>query len=68
MLTADAGERWTIVHDEPGERVRRYPVPGGWLYQVQAGFYTENDDSMWGSPVFVSSEATPAKEVWKSHG
>ncbi len=35
MIINDKGMRWTIVHaniDEPA--VRRYPVPGGWLYQV----------------------------------
>ena len=44
MTVDDLGLRWTIVHQDKGDPiehqdkgdpiVRRYPVPGGWLYQV----------------------------------
>ncbi len=35
MMIVDAGERWVVVHvDDNDPVVRRYPVPGGWLYQI----------------------------------
>lgn len=52
MLTIDVGERWTIVHHEPNDPVvRRYPVPGGWLYQVSGG--ANGIAEAWSPPVFV---------------
>ena len=61
MIVADAGVRWTIVHlDKADPIVRRYPVPGGWLYQVSnqiAGDAPDRDTRMqffsWHPPVFV---------------
>jgi hypothetical protein len=49
VIDADAGERWVVVHRDKGEpTVRRYTVPGGWLYQVAHG-----DTDNWYPPVFV---------------
>jgi hypothetical protein len=70
MLTDDAGRRWVIVHDEPNERVRRYPVPGGWLYQVEAitDYLESTPDPKvgrmhhtigWHPPVFVPERTEP---------
>ncbi len=63
MIKNDAGERWTIVHSDPSDpTVRRYPVPDGWLYQVELG---EGD---WHPPVFVPhlpqpfDQRTPTEE------
>lgn len=56
MLYADADERWTLVHRNPEDPlIRRYPVPGGWLYQVSCVPYDhrENAPAMWHPPVFV---------------
>ncbi len=36
---------WEKMHEEP--TVRRFPVPGGWLYQV------ENPVNYWCTPTFV---------------
>lgn len=54
---------WATVSDQPNERVRRFKVPGGWLYQVE---FTERHESVapgtygtyrvsWYPPVFVPS-------------
>ena len=59
MLTNDADRRWEIVHHDGGDPVvRRYPVPGGWLYQVSG--YTPNETrsgsgyvQWWHPPTFV---------------
>jgi len=49
MLDNDQGERWEIVHSANEEpTVRRYTVPGGWLYQVQ-----DVQGGAWQPPVFV---------------
>jgi hypothetical protein len=60
-FVADVGERWVIVHDEPGQRVRRYRIPGrGYLYQVEiANESIASEDGWatkhvgWHPPVFV---------------
>jgi len=31
---------WAVVCDQPGRSVRRFKVPGGWLYQVEILTYT----------------------------
>jgi hypothetical protein len=36
---------WEIVHDEPFARVRRFGVPGGWLYQVETDQTLETDQT-----------------------
>jgi hypothetical protein len=54
---------WKIVHDEPGRSVRRFPVPGGWLYQCESemrsvqgnGDRIECNHVGWSNPVFVSA-------------
>lgn len=46
MIDNDRGMRWELVHSEIDEQVRRYPVPGGWIYQVQNG-------PDWHPPIFV---------------
>lgn len=53
MPTNDAGAQWVLVHDDgptgptlDSPKVRRYSVPGGWLYQVQMNIE-------WSQPVFV---------------
>lgn len=60
MIVSDAAERWTVVHNtesepEGGPSVRRYPVPGGWLYQVEKDEYFDNtkDGTAYHPPVFV---------------
>ena len=54
---------WTIVHDVAGERVRRFAVPGGWLYQVERVDTTESGEyapsvttTGWHPPVLVSDK------------
>lgn len=53
-------EAWQTVCDVEGERVRRFSVPGGWLYQVEMANYTEQHSQItkqhvgWHSPVFVA--------------
>jgi hypothetical protein len=53
--------KWELVvaqgdEDLPG--IRRFPVPGGWLYQVQRRAEVEDLDTItsvdWHAPVFVS--------------
>lgn len=73
MLSEDVGERWTLVHGEPGERVRRYPVHGGWLYQVETLTLRSTLEGRlvpdktcppgWTSPVFVPDDKHTAKIV-----
>jgi len=52
-------EAWQVVCDAKGQRVRRFAVPSGWLYQVELQNYTEApDDSRvwhegWHPPVFI---------------
>lgn len=53
--------RWEVIHDEESERVRRMPVPGGWLYQVETWLWHHPGrdgepvtyTSGWSPPVFV---------------
>ncbi len=64
MIVEDVGKRWVIVHDEPMERVRRYPVPGGWLYQVQLDSMSVSDGNAtshdgWHPPIFVPDPRQP---------
>lgn len=52
---------WQIVNDdESGDRVRRFPVPGGWLYQSEVSVYTHREAMKrnygWSDPVFVAEE------------
>jgi hypothetical protein len=55
MLTNDVGARWTVVHKSSGPNdgpyVRRYPVPGGWLYQVSVDYI--GGPVAWHAPTFV---------------
>lgn len=52
---------WVIVHDVPGQRVRRFAVAAGWLYQVELSNHTTDDsygsspraERGWHPPVFV---------------
>lgn len=54
---------WETVNDNYGERVRRFPVIGGYLYQVElqnwtstSSGYTTTDtttETGWHPPVFV---------------
>lgn len=52
---------WEIVNDTAFGRVRRFVVPGGWLYQVELDWRTEpsvpgdpgGSHMGWGVPVFV---------------
>ncbi len=53
---------WEIVFDQYGDRVRRFYVPGGWLYQVELQNYTvkpsgysseSTTETGWHPPVFV---------------
>lgn len=56
MLTDDHDRRWTIVHNPgPGDGpvVRRYPVPGGWLYQVAID-EPSRIQQHWHAPMFVA--------------
>jgi len=53
---------WEVVHDVPLERVRRMPVGGGWLYQVEIdqvhAVMREGEPATcvtgWHPPVFVA--------------
>ena len=53
--------RWELLHDVPGERVRRMPAEGGWLYQVELEIQSAplrflepaTRHSGWHPPVFV---------------
>lgn len=68
MLVDDADARWTVVHcDDADPMVRKYPVPGGFLYQVSVenALYCKSygtnakviydfDKLRWHPPVFVS--------------
>ncbi len=61
----DKPRAWEVVHNEPWERVRRYPIWGGWLYQVEVDIryegrpgaggdvQTNTQTSGWHTPVFV---------------
>lgn len=60
MSAAENAEGWELVHDEPGKSVRRYPVPGGWLYQCESTMVSHPDGAAapthhraWATPVFV---------------
>jgi hypothetical protein len=53
MHTDATGARWTLVNDEALDRVRRFPVPGGWLYQVEKTSPL-GDQIGWHRPVFVA--------------
>ena len=59
MIDADIGQRWVVIHrnsDEP--IVRRYPVPGGWLYQVSEFPWNGYDATLaFHPPVFVPFHA-----------
>lgn len=54
--------KWELVNDEPLERVRRFRVPGGWLYQVEIDQLAESvahdvqnvHTYGWHPPVFVT--------------
>jgi hypothetical protein len=56
-------DNWEIVFVSKGNRVRRMPVPGGWLYQVESVYRsrTISEDfpsyevvrAGWGQPLFV---------------
>ena len=62
MLKADVGARWIIVHQEENEpTVRRYPIPGGWLYQVGESRWTSlsREPERFHPPVFVPSSNLP---------
>jgi hypothetical protein len=62
-LTASA-PTWELVHDVAYERVRRMPVPGGWLYQTQIdqlhapGEYVPPGARVigWHPPIFVPGD------------
>lgn len=53
--------QWEIIHDSAFERVRRFRVPGGWLYQVELDMAHEHDGegeaptrtTGWSNTVFV---------------
>ena len=62
-------KQWEIVDDSARHSVRRYPVPTGWIYQVQDGIkYStapgtigrERDmgETTWGPLVFVPRESS----------
>jgi hypothetical protein len=46
-------QTWAVVDSRPGHhQVRRFPVPGGWLYQVSATWGAA-DEIAWHPPQFV---------------
>lgn len=55
---------WELVLDSALKRVRRFPVPGGWLYQVELFQEADSDRDSdhgitthgWHPPVFVPGE------------
>ena len=66
----DDRDRWEIVSGIAGNRIRRAPVPGGWLYQAESvqRSRTISEDfpsyeivrAGWGSPVFVAADRSIA--------
>jgi hypothetical protein len=66
VFKADVDERWVIVHQNENEpSVRRYPVPGGWLYQVGTDRWStlHREPEQFHPPVFVpfSNQPPPRK-------
>ena len=59
VWAAISGGRWEHVETTHLSGVRRYPVPGGWLYQVELATFLESAGgrssyrSGWHAPVFV---------------
>lgn len=46
---------WEVVYTSTDRQVRRFAVPGGWLYQVQHGHYISYDETLpdYLPPVYV---------------
>jgi hypothetical protein len=53
-------DAWQVVCDLPRSGVRRFAVPGGWLYQVEDLFHDGTENRFrWGAPVFVPDARSP---------
>lgn len=60
MTAAPSSAKWETLNDEQNRRVRRFPVPFGWLYQVESVLTQKSADGefdaetrCWSAPVFV---------------
>lgn len=55
MIINELEKKWVTVHDEFNAEIRRYAVPGGWLYQVRGrrDASAAYDPDAWHPPVFV---------------